>query len=526
MINTYTTQQGDTLILPFGLNPATIAGADYTSKLISEFDREMFKFVSVTNEELSRHMPFMTFADLCKYLGFMIPIAAGANSEYGHWEKDWHRQTLVVGEDGFTGTAGAGNDVEFDLDPATVFTDSDGNTFCYARLKQIVHFNFGAGVVVNARITDIQPSGGTFTITLTPDDSTVALLTLLGGDGEGAGNEYAIISNAYAEGSKQGTGTQRRNIRYTNQLQIIKEDDSVTGSFLTKDFRIEKVALGDGSGGSYYDLHGAKDAAEMMRMARDGAICVGTRNDNWTENDANNVRPQYLGTKIHSTQGNIPFALQNGHVDQYTPNTFGVTNIHNWDDLLDSEMAPHNYIGAMGNAFSRVWDNSIFSHLGDTVTNKYVAGSLFGGLEADRAEALAVSIQFNSISLSSGRTYHMRTIDSFHHPKGLGAGAYNYKDYYLLMPYAFVENNNSAGENLEFFGNMYDASKMPCFGYCYSAKRGYNREMEIWRTGAAGGEGNYMPNYTNDEDVLNSHFRGEFGAWCSRGNWWVVSDPQ
>lgn len=520
---------GQNIVKPFGLNPAAISNGPMHNKVVSAFDREIFKLVNVTSSEVNRHpeRKKFLFADLVKYLGFMVPIQAGAEAQYGHWEADWHRQTLVVGEGGFDGDGGAGDVVTFQLHEDSVFTDSgNGQTYTYARLRQIVHLNFGGTNIVNAWISAITPVAGppaTFEIELTPDDSNVDLLQLLTDAGAGEDYEITLTSNAYAEGSRQGATINTRNIRYSNQMQIIKDDAAVTGSHLNRAFYLEKVVLDDGKT-EIYELRGTEEAELRMKYARDGAILVGTRNDNFFENDTDNVRAEFAGRPVWTTQGLVPFILQNGYKQPYTPGGFDVTDIDTVNDLLDAEAAPTDYITIHGSAFGREIRESLKDYLSNSVENQYTAMSMFGG--GDVGKSLAVEVAFDSVRLQgSNRTLNFRNIDSFNDPKGLGTSSLPYKQMFFMLPFGTFKNTMPKSQRTEMFGSMYNSDKMPYWGYTYSSKRGYNREMEMWRTGAAGGEGQLIDKYTNDEDVLSCHFRGEFGAWNACGNLFLAGYP-
>lgn len=526
MVNVYN-EAGRSIVLPFGLNPSTIAAGAMHNKLISGFDSGMFKTANVTTAEVNRHprSKDFLFTDLCKYLGFMVPIQAGNDGKYGHWENDWSRQTLVVGEDGFDGAGGAGVEVTFDLDPDTLYHDTTLNRYLsYARLNQIVHLQFDSIDTVNCMIVDITPNGTTQTITMKPDDSTLNLLGMLGGVGAGAGMELSITTNAHAEGSKQGKSLQHRNIRYENQLQIVKEDDAKTGSFLTRGFYIEKVTVDDGRT-VMYELKGAEEAELRLRYAIDGACLVGTRNDNFTEENSSQIREEWEGMPISTTQGLIPFIQQNGNLLPYTVGDVGIGDFDALNDLLDAEGAPLDYIIPYGSQWGQEIREALKEYLGDTVPNGYVESSMFGGGEGGKA--LAISVGFSSVRImGSQRTFNLKQVDSFNDPKGLGTASHTYKQMYMALPMKSFKNTDKAANRSSLFGSEFNSESMPCWGYCYSAKNGYNREMEMWRTGAAGGEGRMIDRYTNDEDVLEAHFRGEFGSWNACPNLMVIGYPE
>lgn len=525
-IQAYQLQSGDSLILPAGLNAATIANGSYNTEIITAFDREMFRKVYSTRDMIDRHPDRQNFffADFLKYMGFMMPVAAGAEGVYGHWEKDWIRQTVVVSSAGVAGAGGEGVDVTFELDDSTIFTDNLGNISSYVRPRETLIFQFGSTNIVNARVKSVVPNmGGTsFVVTITPDDSTVNLLSLLGGNGGSAGLEIAVGPTAYAEGSRQGRGKQTRQIRYENQLQIIKDDDIVTGSHMTRAFEVDTVPI-DSGGRVAYEVKGEFEAMDRMRYQRDAAILIGTRNDNYTEDDVNAVDPELVGASVRTTQGIIPFALQNGHINPFN-GAITESDFDSINDTLNAEAAPLDYIVCHGATYGQNIRKFLKEYLGDTVRNEYVSQTLFSGkgVSKEVANSLAVSIGFHSIQLQgSSRVFHFKSIDSFNDPKGLGASQYNFKDMAFFMPYGQIENQMPKAQQTAIYGSDFDAGKVPYFGYVYSAKSGYNREMESFVTGSAGTR--ISP--TDDQDVRRLHLRGEFGGHGAAGNLFLTHYP-
>jgi hypothetical protein len=529
MINVYSVN-GQNVAAPFNLSPSAVAGGAWNTQLISSFDREMFKPVYLPNT-INRHprTDKFYFTDLVKYLGFQIPVIAGENGEYGHFEKDRTIQSLLVSEDGFAGAGGAGAAVTFQLDPTTVYVDApNGYKFSYARLRQLVHFQFDHLNIVNARITAISNAPlGTQQITIVPDDASVNLLALLGGAGEGGGRRIALHTNAYAEGSRNGQALQPRYATYKNQLQIIKEDSKRTGSSATRGYRIENVEYEfDGQRMVAYELVGGEEVKGRLKLERDGAILFGTIADNYFENDASAIEPELVGMPVRTTQGLLPFAMQNGNTLPYTPTAFSIADIDAVNDILDAEAAPLNYIWAYGSPFGQELREVLKEYFKDDVAAKYVMGEMFGNVESEFQQGLATAVGFQSIQLMpSPRKFHFKHISSFDDPQMMGGADYTYKKMYFCMPYGTFRNEQSKAQMTQTFGEGYNGTEMPYFGYTYSAKNGYSREMEMWETGAAGGEGRKIGKYTDDFDVERIHYRGEFGAWAGAGNLWVVGHP-
>lgn len=520
---------GTPVAVPFNLKPGAVNIGTWNTELISGFDREMFKPVFLPNA-INRHPNSgrFYFSDLIKLLGFQIPVLAGEHGQYGHFEKERTVNALVVSGAGYQGAGGAGAPITFRLDPTTVYTDPTFNIkSSYARLRQIVHFQIGDTNVVNGWITNISNApAGTQEITVEPDDSTVNLLALLGGAGAGAGATVGIISNAYAEGSRQGQTLTPRWATYKNQLQIIKDDDSRTGSSMVRNYQLQDFPFEfDGKKMNAFELVGTEDAERRLKIARDGAVCFGTLNDNFFETDSTVVEPNLTGIQVRTTQGLYPFVFQNGNTIPYTTGAFAIGDVDALNDTLDAEAAPYNYVWAYGSPFGQQIREVLKNYVKDDTNNQYVKGEIYGNImDSDYQEGLAVQVGFQSLSLMpSSRKFHFKNVTSFDDPEMLGGSSYTYKDMYLLMPLGTFKNMASQAKLTEQFGTEYNGTEMPYWGYVYAQKGSYIREVEMFQTGSAGQVLVKKP--TDDFDVQRVHFRGEFGAWAGAANLFVVGYP-
>lgn len=527
MVNVYSIG-GTPVAIPFNLTPSAVNAGVWNTELISAFDREMFKPVFLPNA-VNRHPNTgrFYFSDLAKLLGFQIPVLAGEHGQYGHFEKDRTVNALVVSAAGYQGAGGAGAAITFQLNPSTVYTDPVfGNKTSYARKRQIVHFQINDTTVVNGWITGISNApAGTQEITVVPNDATVNLLALLGGAGAGAGATLGIISNAYAEGSTQGQTLSPRWATYKNQLQIIKDDDSRTGSSMVRGYQIQEYPFEEGGTQmKAFELVGTEDAERRFKIARDGAVCFGTLNDNYFETDSTVVEPNLTGIQVRTTQGLYPFALQNGNTVPYTTGAFAIADVDALNDTLDAEAAPYNYVWGYGSPFGQQIREVLKDYVKDDTQNQYVKGEIYSNLDADMQDGLALQVGFQSLSLMpSARKFHFKNITSFDDPEMLGGASYTYKDMFLLMPLGTFKNMATNAQMTEQFGSEYNGSEMPYWGYVYAQKGSYSREVEMFQTGSAGETLVKKP--TDSFDVQRVHFRGEFGAWCSSANLFVIGYP-
>lgn len=521
---------GTPVALPFNLSPSAVNAGVWNTQLISSFDKEMFKPVFMPNA-VNRHP--MTerffFSDLVKLLGFQIPVLAGEDSQYGHFEKDRSTQALVVSGAGYSGAGGAGVDIKFQLDPSTVYIDAGlGIKKSYARTHGVIHFQINHTTVIKGMIKSISSAPvGTLELTITPSDASVDLLAVLGGAGAGAGDSLAIDTVAYAEGSKQGRGLNQRWATYKNKLQIIKDDDSKTGSSMVRNYQLKDFPYEyDGQQMKAFEIVGAEEAERRLKLYRDGAVCFGTLNDNFYETDATQVEPDLQGIKINTTQGVYPYVMQNGNTTPYPVGAFGIADFDTTDDILNAEAAPYNYVWGYGSPFGQEAREVLKDYVKDDTQNKYVTGEIYGNItDTNMQQGLALQVGFQSINLMpSPRKYHFKNISSFDDPEMLGGASYTYKDMYLLMPLGTFKNMATKSSMTEQFGAEYNGSEMPYWGYVYAQKGGYSREVEMFQTGSAGEILVKRP--TDDFDVSRVHFRGEFGGWNGAANLFLLGHPQ
>ena len=528
-MNTYQVEGGQ-LILPMGLNPATVAGGSWNNQLISEFDRELYKRVYTSTTEVDRHpnRGKFYFTDLIKYLGFHRPILPGVDGSYGHWEKDWIRQSLIVGADGLlagAGGSGAGKAFKFKLATDSVFAGDDGRKYCYARENEIIKFQVNSIIPYSGWIKSVVASGSTFEITVIPNDSSVDLLAALGGVGSNIGVEFAVGDTAYPEGSNHGYGKQSRNLKYKNVVQIIRDDNVETGSSRVRAYEIDKV-VDDKGNLVNWELKGDVDTFNRIRYQRESAICTGVLNDNFIETDPAKLTPKMTNVHAATTEGILTFAMKHGYTNPYG-STLTIDMLDAKNDLLDAEAAPDNYIVAGGAPYIRMWRDALKSYLGASSQNQYsaAASTIFASGDDAFSKALAVEVAFSSVRLQgSNRSFHFKNIDTFNDPKALGASHYTYRNMGFFLPVGDIKNEMPKGQQSEIFTDQMDASRVPYFGYVYSARTqnggvNMNREMHIWNTG-----GN-AATPTDGWDVSRLHVLGEFGAYAAASNLFVVDYP-
>jgi hypothetical protein len=528
-LNTYQVE-GGSLILPMGLNPATVAGGSWNNQLITEFDRELYKRVYTSRDEIDRHpnRGKFYFTDLIKYLGYHRPILPGVDGSYGHWEKDWIRQSLIVGTDGLTagsGGTGAGKSFKFKLAVDSIFEGDDGRRYSYARENEIIKFQINSINVYSGWIKSVTASGSTYEIEVVPNDSSVDLLAALGGVGSNKGVEFAVGDTAYPEGSNHGYGRQSRNLKYKNNVQIIRDDNIETGSSRVRSYEIERV-VDDKGNLIAWELKGDNDAFNRLKYQRESAICTGVLNDNFFETDPSKLTPDMTNVHAQTTEGIFTFAMKHGYTNPYG-SVMSIDMLDAKNDILDAEAAPDNYIIAGGSPYIRLWRDALKDYLGDTSINQYstAASTVFASGDDAFSKALAIEVAFSSVRLQgSNRTFHMKTIDTFNDPKALGASHYTYRNMGFFLPVGDVKNNMSKGMQSELYTDNVDASRVPYFGYVYSARTenggiNMNREMHVWNTG-----GN-AATPTDGWDVSRLHLLGEIGASAAAGNLFITDYP-
>ncbi len=321
----------------------------------------------------------------------------------------------------------------------------------------------------------IQNAGGN--IYLVQSGSAVTWKVQLVGTAETAiiaSSEFAIIGNAYAEGTGQPEGLTPRVHHYQNHTQIIKETFEVTGSEATN------VTYLKTDGGYLWYLKGEADTHKRFQDYCELACVLGTASAASTVDTGDSG-----GSRVFTTEGLLPFIEGKGQSMDLGSSAITMADFDAAVKSLDKFRGAKEMALYAGINLSLDIDDLLAAQ------GAYAAGGANYGTFANNKD-MALNLGFNSFS-RGGYTFHKKTYDLFNHPSLLGADGFNYNGYGMCIPMDSQKDARS-GE------------KVPALRLRYKAANGYSREMEHWLTGSA-----VLQNKTNQTDTLQCNYRSERG---------------
>lgn len=221
--------------------------------------------------------------------------------------------------------------------------------------------------------------------------------------------EVIIVGNAWAEQTDQPQGRETRLIKYSNNIQIIKDSYKVSGTALGQMSWLEF------QGENKWYLEGIRDTRKYFSNMCDLTMLVGekiTASSNSFEDTA-------------QMEGVIP-SIENYGIDvSYTVGSLSLTD---FADLADAYAKNR---GAKENMiFSGVKFKREVSDILRTSEGLKAGGVQYAGLGG---EDRAVNLGFESFTYSD-YTFHTKTLQAFNDPKSLGASSSVYKNYAIVVP--------------------------------------------------------------------------------------------
>jgi len=412
-------------------------------------------------------------------LGFKVP---STNETYRHYEDDWVHETVAATNPINVGLAGAATD--FVIAPQSLDTSADKRF--YLREKDQILLQTG----VRAYVTDIDVSNPAApVVTIFPNDPT-AIATVVNGE------EYAIFSNASDEGTNQPSGRFSGTNKFENDLQIIKETLSVTGTQMTDGLWFNKIGYSgsDGKPISAYFIKGQEDAEYRMALSMEGACLFGERNTNSALLD-----PE-TGAQLKMTQGTYTYMENSANLVNYTPGSFTIPKFNEINKIADKENAPESYCAFLGIDLHDEFDDAFVDY--NKETNISFVSQVTGGKKA-------IDIGFEFLR-KSGRKYGFKRWDSASNAKTYGATGYDYTQQGMFIPLGMnktIDDNNRS-------------SKLPTIGMRYKQLGSYNRYMEVFDVSGAG-EGRKV----TQNDSRNLYLRSHIGSHNMVGNQMILMQP-
>lgn len=420
-------------------------------------------------------------------LGWTKPVA---QSTFEHDEEDWIHNVFHSLNTELDPTAGV--DITITLEPA----DLDGGDRFYPRLWDTVMFpNEVTGTIIDIDIS--TPSAPVLTISPSEVTDNIGAIT--------AGTELIIISNAHSEGSTQPASRVTGVIHYDNDVQIIKETLTATGSEMTNQKWFHKLNQPEGGTTSIpqYYVKGQLDADFRMQLAMDGALLFQKRTTNTI---VDNVNPNVTNAPIKTTEGLIPFIERLGNKINYTPGLFTIEKFDEAVKIFEKNFAAQYICCLYGIDINIEIENKLVDYFKDTnieFARKALNKDLFYG-----NEGLEATVGFKYL-MKGQRMFAFKQMRVFNNPRTYAADGYSTPGLGVMIPMGMKKN-------------VKDQKRLPTFGVRYKQLGAYNRKMEVWNVSGAG-----TTNFkVIADDIHNYYQRAHIGFHGMAPNQMVLFRPQ
>jgi hypothetical protein len=474
-----------------------------TSKLINTFSIDK---PSVRNE-LFRVLgkQGLTFFGFIESMGYVRSVTQPSTTQY---EETWIHQTIHVGAGGITVVDAPNGIYSFILSVAAGTNDllagsiiapyptTATNPLSYVvpvqQWDRILFPENGAVATVQSVVQTTTTT--TFTVTIKLANLSYAFTAAT----YTAGYELSVIGNAFSEGSDQNDGKSSKPDIDHAYTQIIKGSFRWTGSQATSQPWFTEYAGGPDLGGGYF-LKGQTDADWELQSAISTAL--------WVERPTtNSIVDTTTGEPIYTTEGLIPYIERKGNAAPYTGGAFSIGVFDYVDNLLERQFAPRYVCCMNGTQLDQQIENALKAYFQNTLINytmPQMEADLFTG-----DKDLAMSVGFNCLQKSGGRTYCFTRAMEFNHPKLLGVANYPYPGLGVWFPLAKKKDSKTDFE-------------LPYMGMIYRELNGYSRKAEVWTVSGAGPGPKVLTT-----DLSKLCMRSNIGAEHVGGNQMVKLTPQ
>lgn len=408
--------------------------------------------------------------------------------EFAHWEKDWFKQTFVIGSV-VTPTGGTGNPIVIALKAESMLTKSINGTnvpFSFPQEQDIIEM---PGTRQKAIITFKDTSVSPHRLTIKPMSNFDMAAYVI------ADARFFIASNAWAEGTKGAKSRLSVDSRYSNFTQIFKAKYSETGSSLTNEMPYEPLPNRTGA----YLLRGTDEAEKFLYDQISGAMITGVKSAYVTQDAAD----LDYDPVVKTTQGMIDYAVSDGTDLGHTIGGVDVPHFDSIAEVMRRERVNSKIIhGWMGSGYRSELENLLVDFFMRDLT---VYGNKFKPeiLNGSNANDFFAWLGFSGIH-KNGFDFVFNTLDELDDPQGMGADGYNYPHLGMWMPAATLKNKG-------------DKRDIPSIGFRYKELNGYSRKYELFQTGGAG-----PIKKSSDVDIMNNDFRADIGFEAALGSQWVI----
>jgi hypothetical protein len=424
----------------------------------------------IDDEFYERYIDELLLLDFMEMLKQTKPVR---QTSYSHYEAPQLRS--YVNANGTQTVATPGN-------PMTITLQHDNHLnsgkSSYPRVNDLVHFkNYVVGLIYSKDVSvDFA-----HTITVYPVQQTDAIGTVTAGD------SVTIISNAWPAGSGGNTGKTWTAIKYTNTCQITKEMFEAEGSEMTNQIWFE-VPNADGTTGYVWTYEGEKNTFREMRLSMELNLIITPP-----------VTSTFLlAAGYRTSEAMIPYIQNQGGIQyNYTQGQFTLAEHKKMLKLLDKG-------GTYANEYAFIQGIDLYDEYETFIMNTMQNGAIsYGGFQG--GETMAIKLGFRSIS-TLGYTFHLKRYRLFNNQNILGAPGFDYPGLGICMPMKTMVHPKTG-------------KPVPYFRLRNKEMAGYNRGMEHWVLGGAGGS---SKGYTSAVDTKQTHYRAENSVEFFAAPQWIV----
>lgn len=417
-----------------------------------------------------------------------------AQETYSHFEKGLTSTHVVVDDASASATAGA--TVTYTVSNSAANSTS-GTTIgtIFPRVGEYVMFsNTGGGTTYTNKgvVTAVVPAGattdGTFTV---KPMSGLKLPAVTSGGSIAAGvaeNEIIIWSGGSGEASGVIAPAITYYEKFSNNVQIIKEKVSETGTALSNGTRVK----GNGKGIWFAQL---MDGERRLYKKMDGAWMHGEGQtamtgitDSTSEVDADRTL----------TKGLIPTIEERGITSTWGTSTF-TTDFKDYASDFEAEYVPQTtpiWFKA-GKEVRNSFDDQIVTAFGGT-SQEFIKSSIEKELYGKQIQKLTVG--FNYISVY-GRDYMVETNLAWSDPNSYGAKGFTYNEMALAIPVKQARKVKGVGSGV----------KIGTVGIVHKEIGGYSRKMRVGSLSGFGSNISGEP-ITSETDLTKYMWLTHFGA--------------
>lgn len=413
-------------------------------------------------------------------LGMKEPVAS--YTWYGTEDNRMKRPITVYSQ---TGAGGAGANIVVTL-PAAEHEFS--GTKSWPRATELVMTSDGKKGIIVSKDTTVASA---HTITIKPTASTTAF-------GDLTGQTLIVYSGAKAAGTGQIASTTIGTTKRQFYLQIIDETKGLEGSQFIYEPWVELY-----QNGSYrlWYLTGTKHMEYLYDGKVDGAFTWGEENTNSvTQNNADGE-----ANTVYLTKGMIPWITELGKTDT---NTMGTWDTSKWNEYKiygrQQGVTSGFYLQFVGSRIAYAMREAIKAKGQGNGIDKYVENVL------NENGALAFGNNFTTYR-EGDTVFTLSEVPIWDDPMSYAATGFNTQYLSICIP---VQSKPSSVNPKVKISNLV---------YKYGEFAGYNRELETWTYGAAGG--NAFRPYQGEYDATKIYMRGHVGLEFLGANQGIITNP-